>query len=184
LLASGALVTLVAPEVVEAIDRLTHPDGPSARHLEIFRRSYRSGEASGYALVATATGIADIDREVVSDAIAAGVPVSSANQVTPGTVQLPAVHRNGPIVVAVSTGGSSPALARWLRDRIAESIPPDLAIIGELLDEARRSMVAAGRTTDSVDWEAAISDLVAPLVESGRIAEARSALFALCEGAD
>ncbi len=184
LLASGALVTVVAPEVVGDIDKMATPARPHAASvLDVVCRKYEPGEAAGYELVVTATGAPAVDRRVVSDAIAAGVPVSSADRSTLGTVQLPAVHRDGPIVVAISTGGASPALARWLRDRVAESIPPSAAIIAELLDEARVTVRNAGRSTDSVDWEAALSDVLVPLVESGRIDEARSELLALCGGA-
>ncbi len=187
LVASGARVTVVAPEVVADIGRLTGLSPPAAGTgtgtLEIARRRYRAGEAARYDLVVTATGAPDVDRAVVADATAAGVPVNSADRVAPGWVQLPAVHRDGPVVVAVSTGGASPALARWLRDRIAGSLPPYLAVVAELLEEARHAARAAGRGTDSVDWEAAISELVVPLVEAGRIEEARSGLLALCDPA-
>ncbi|MGD0393864.1 MAG: bifunctional precorrin-2 dehydrogenase/sirohydrochlorin ferrochelatase [Acidimicrobiales bacterium] len=195
LVASGARVTVVAPEVVEAIDRLAAPSPPAAGAvpsppaagagvgpgtLEIAHRPYEAGEAARYHLVVTATGVPGVDRAVVTDATAAGVPVNSADRDAPGTVQLPAVHRDGPVVVAVSTGGASPALARWLRDRIAGSLPSYVTVLCDLLDEARTAIRTAGRTTDSVDWEAVISDLVVPLVESGRIDEARSELLARC----
>ncbi len=70
-------------------------------------------------LVVTATGDPSVDASVVADAVAAGVLVNRADGDRSGTVQLPAVLRRGPVTVAVSTGGASPALARWLRDRIA-----------------------------------------------------------------
>lgn len=179
LLAAGARVTVVSPEVIDALDRLASSSPPTA-DLGLERRRYRAGEASGYHLVVTATGVPEVDRAVVSDALAAGVAVNSADGDAPGSVQLPAVHRQGPVVVAVSTGGASPALARWLRDRIAGSLPPSLAVVAGLLEEARAAVREAGRPTDSVDWEAAIADLVVPLVEAGRIDEARSGLLALC----
>ena len=206
LLVSGARVTVVAPEVVTAIDRLAvgsrrrhgpptgtaalvAPAAPAYRRRrqhggmggsEIVRRRYQAGEAARYDLVVTATGAPDVDRAVVSDALAAAVPVNSADQDSPGSVQLPAVHRDGPVVVAVSTGGASPALARWLRDRIAGSLPPHIAVLAQLLEEARAALKRSGAPTDSIDWEAVISDLVVPLVEAGRIEEARSELLALC----
>jgi precorrin-2 dehydrogenase / sirohydrochlorin ferrochelatase len=189
LLAAGARVTVVAPQVAAAIDRMVTPTLPAATGpgaataggtLNVERRRYEAGEASRYDLVATATGVPEVDQVVVSDAVAAGVPVNSADRHSPGSVQLPAVHRDGPVVVAVSTGGASPALARWLRDRIAGSLPPSLAVVAELLEEARVAVKEAGRSTDSIDWEAAIAELVVPLVESGRVDEARSELLARC----
>ncbi len=182
LVASGGQVTVVAPEVVAAIDRLGAPSASAVGigTLEIARRRYEPGEAGHYDFVVAATGAPGVDGAVVSDATAAAVPVNSADRAAPGSVQLPAVHRDGPIVVAVSTGGASPALARWLRDRIAGSLPPYVAVLCDLLDEARTAVRTAGRATDSVDWETVISDLVVPLVESGRIDEARSELLALC----
>jgi precorrin-2 dehydrogenase/sirohydrochlorin ferrochelatase len=183
LLASGARVTVVAPTVVAAIDRLAD-DSPApatapSGSLEVARRRYESGEAARYDLVVTATGSPEVDRAVVSDAMAAGIPVNSADRDAPGSVQLPAVHRDGPVMVAVSTGGSSPALARWLRDRIAEMLPARVAVLAQLLEEARAELRSSGASTESIDWDAAISDLV-PLVEAGRIDEARAALRARC----
>jgi precorrin-2 dehydrogenase / sirohydrochlorin ferrochelatase len=174
LLEAGANVTVVAPGVVPAIDLLA--EGGT---LEVVRRPYRSGEASGYHLVLTATGVPEVDRSVVADAVSVGVLVNTAGGGAPGTVQLPAVHREGPVTVAVSTGGASPALARWLAERLAASLPANVAIIAELLDEARSDLQAAGRSTGSVDWQAVLTDSVAPLVEAGRIEEARAVLRAV-----
>jgi siroheme synthase-like protein len=190
LVEAGARVTVVAPLVDDAIERLSRrkpgigrrtpgPSGSSAS-LEIERRPYEAGEAAGYGLVVTATGRAEIDRLVVADAVAAGVLVNSADRHSPGSVQLPAVHRDGPITVAVSTGGASPALARWIRNRIVASIPARVATMATLLDEARAAMRRAGRPTGSVDWDSVLDRQVAPLMAEGRVDEARAALFEAC----
>lgn len=50
---------------------------------------------------------------------------------------LPAIHREGPITVAVSTGGASPALAQWLRGQIAELVRPEHARLAERLRALR-----------------------------------------------
>jgi siroheme synthase-like protein len=180
LVAAGARVTVVAPQVADSIDgsAVGTPDHPAS--LEIERRPYEAGEAAQYDLVVTATGRSEVDRLVVADAVAAGVLVNSADGDSPGTVELPAVHRDGPVTVAVSTGGASPALARWLRNRIATSMPPGVAAIAGLLDEARAAMRGAGRPTGSVDWEAVLDGQVAPLVAAGKVDEARAALFDAC----
>jgi siroheme synthase-like protein len=104
------------------------------------------------------------------------VLVNSADGDRPGTVQLPAVIRRGRVTVAVATGGASPALAKWLSERIDAALPPGLATVAALVDEARSALRASGRPTDSVDWAGLLDTVVLPLVEADRIEEARTAL--------
>ena len=170
LVAAGGRVTVVAVTTVTAID--------DHRSVEVEHRPYRRGEVVGYHLVLTATGVPDVDRAVVADATAAGVLVNSADRAAPGSALLPAVLRDGPVTVAVSTGGASPALARWLRGRLSSALPAEVGAMAELVDEARRSLQAAGRPTESVDW-ATLLDEILPLVEAGRIEEARARLAGL-----
>jgi siroheme synthase-like protein len=183
LLHAGAVVTVVAPRVVSAIEEMASEPRPEPKSdqpgpIVVELRPYRHGEAGRFDLVVTATGDQVVDRSVVADALAAGVPVAGATGDAPGTVRLPAVLRRGPVTVAVSTGGASPALAVWLRDRIAGSLPPGLETVAALLDEARSEVRAAGRSTDSVDWATLLEVQVLPLVEAGRVDEARAALRA------
>jgi precorrin-2 dehydrogenase/sirohydrochlorin ferrochelatase len=186
LVEAGGLVTVVAPHMVAAIEALAEVarSGPDTGDgggdgLVLERRPYRSGEAAGYDVVVTATGVPSVDAEVTEDARGGGVLVDSADSETPGTIRLPAVLRRGPVTVAVSTGGSSPALARWLRDRIAASLPPGIDTVAALVDEARRHLRDSGRPTDSVEWPGLL-DRVVPLVDAGRIDEARDLLRAAC----
>lgn len=176
LLFCGAEVTVVAPDVAHAIADLAieHP-------LAIERRPYRSPEAADYRLVVTATGIPGVDHEVFADADAAGVWVNSADDVENCTFLLPALHRHGTVTVAVSTGGASPALAKWVRSRIGDVVGPDLAVLAELLDEARARVKASGRATSGIDWQALLEDHVATLVGEGKIEEARSRLRILTQ---
>jgi precorrin-2 dehydrogenase/sirohydrochlorin ferrochelatase len=168
---AGADVTVVSPATDPAMDALVE-----AGSVVLERRPYRPGEAVPYALVVTATGVPSVDQTVVDDARGAGVPVNSADGDRPGTVRLPAVIRRGAVTVAVSTGGTSPALAQWLRDRIAGALPPELETLVALVDEARSEVRASGRSTDSVDWVGSIDQIVLPLVAEDRIDEARAAL--------
>jgi precorrin-2 dehydrogenase / sirohydrochlorin ferrochelatase len=178
LLLAGAKVTVVAPELDGAFEDLAGA-GPAAGGrgpaLHVERRRYLSGEAAGYRLVVTATGRPEVDGAVVADAVAGGVLVNNAAAATPGTVRFPAVHRAGPVTLAVSTSGHSPALAAWLRDRVAGGLPAGISTLAALVDEARTARRGAGHPTGSAEW-AALFDRAAPLVEAGRIAEARAVL--------
>ena len=182
LLACGAAVTVVAPEVHEAVADLRDAgaiaaiDGPP---LDLQIRPYRPGEAADYRLVLAATGVRAVDDAVWRDADAAGVWVNVADDPQRCSVMLPAVARDGPVSIAVSTGGSSPALASWLRDRTVELLGPSLGELARLLDEARRNVQARGGSTQAVDWRSALDGRLPEMVRRGRIDEARATLDAL-----
>jgi siroheme synthase-like protein len=188
LLDAGAAVTLVAPVVGAEVRALVDAGPPGCGSLAVVVRPYRTPEASSYRLVVSATGDPGVDARVVADARAGGALVNRADSSAgpsgreapaAGTVDLPAVHRAGPVAVAVSTGGSGPALARWLRDRIAAGLADtDVATLAGLVEGARAQLVGPGREPPAVDWASAL-DRVAPLVAAGRIAEARELLARL-----
>jgi siroheme synthase-like protein len=166
LLDCGGVVTVVAPELCDAMAELAP--------LTIERRPYLNGEAASYRLVVTATGIAAVDGAVYADAERAGVWVNCADDPEHCSFILPSVHRDGPVTVAVSTGGSSPALARWLRGRLASQSGEGVGELAELLGRARQALHRAGRRTDEVDWAALLDDSLPALLQAGRVEEARS----------
>jgi siroheme synthase (precorrin-2 oxidase/ferrochelatase) len=88
------------------------------------------------------------------------------------------VLRQGPVNVAVSTSGYSPALAAWIRDRIAADLGPEVALLAELLSEARDELKAAGRLTEEVDWRRALDSDMLDLIRTGHTAQARERLQA------
>ncbi len=96
--AAGAEVTVVAPE------------------------EYRESHLDGARLVVAATADEQVQRRVFADAEARHVFCNVADVPELCSFILPAIHRRGPIALAVSTGGASPALAQWLRDRFAGQI--------------------------------------------------------------
>jgi siroheme synthase-like protein len=181
LLTCGAAVTVVAPEAHLAIGLLA-ADGAFARltgpHLSVHLRPYRSGEAADYRLVVAATGDPAVDAAVYHDAEDAGVWVNSADDPDHCTFILPAVTRDGSVSVAVSTGGASPALASWLRRRVAEAIGPGLGLLASLLDDARHRIHSAGASTETVDWEALLDGPLPTLVRQGDLDQARLLLDA------
>ena len=146
----------------------------AGRPLRIERRPYRAGEAGGYRLVVTATGLPEVDGAVAADAEAAGVWVNSADDADHCTFLLPSVHRDGPVTIAVSTGGASPALATWLRRRIgAAARAPTSGTLAALLEEARRACRPTGARPSAVDWQALLDGAVARPGREGRLDAAR-----------
>jgi len=152
LVSAGADVTVIAPEIAPQITSLP---------VRTERRAYRHGDVSPYRLVFAATGRPEIDRLVFEDGERSGVFVNAADDRASCSFLVPAVLRRGPVAVAVSTGGTSPALAAWLRRRIAELVGPEIETIAYLLERARAGVRLAGLSTESRDW-AALIDGVRP----------------------
>jgi precorrin-2 dehydrogenase len=154
LASAGATVRVVAPDITTDLER--------AQVGEIHQRPYEPGDLDGVRLVVTATGRPDVDAAVAADATAAGIWVNAADQPDDCTFILPAVARNGPLTVAVSTDGESPALARRLRDRAAELLTDEAATLAGELGTRRAAVRAVGGSTEDVDWSAFIDPVVPP----------------------
>jgi siroheme synthase-like protein len=161
LLECGALVTVIAPALAPEMEEL------SGRLQAVERRAYAGGDAARFRLVVTATGLPEVDGAVHDDAEAAGVWINSADDRAHSSFILPAVHRDGPVTVAVSTGGLSPAFASWLRDRLATECGEVAGRLALLIGEARERLQRAGRPSDSVDWAAMLDGPLLDLARAG-----------------
>lgn len=169
LVEAGADVTVVAPHIGDEI---------RAMPVELVERPYRKGDLDLAWLVIVATDEPSVNQQVHADGRDARVWVNAADDPDACTFVLPAVVRRGPVTVAVSTGGHSPALAGWLREQIAAQLGPEIAGLAELLSEARDELKAAGRSTEGVDWRRALDSDMLELIRTGRKAQARERLQA------
>ena len=156
LMAAGALVSVVAPAVEEGLALLAR-EGV----VTVEERPYRAQDVAGAWLVFAATDDPAVQQAVFDDAERAGVWVNAADEPERCAFFLPAVHRRDPVLVAVSTQGASPALAGWLRDRLAAALPVRLEALVAALRAERRALRAAGQSTEGLDWRARIEALEA-----------------------
>jgi precorrin-2 dehydrogenase/sirohydrochlorin ferrochelatase len=128
LVRAGARVTVVAPGFDAGFAELP---------VERIERAYDPRDLDGRFLVVAATSDTNVNRRVFADAEARSLLCNVADVPELCSFILPAVHRAGPIAVAVSTGGASPALAQRLRSDIAGLIGPDHVELAERLRELR-----------------------------------------------
>jgi len=122
LLADGAAVTVVAPELGDRLAELAR-DGKVAHEA----RQYESGEAGGYALVFAATDDRSVNRRVFEDSVAAGIWVNVADDPELCTFQLPARVQRGPLQVAVASAGEAPFVVRRVRQVLERRLGPEWA---------------------------------------------------------
>ena len=128
LLACGADVTIVSPTLDESLRSLV---------VTWQRGTYRRSDLRGAFLMISATSQRDVNERVHRDAERRGLLCNVADVPDLCSFILPAVHREGPIAVAVSTGGASPALAKRIRSDVAAIVTPEHAELAARLERLR-----------------------------------------------
>ncbi len=166
--ACGGRVRVVAPAVVPELLRL---DG-----VAVDQRPWRPEDLDGMWLVIAATDDPAVNRAVYDAGQRAGVWVNGADDPANCSFTLPSVVRRGDLQIAVSTGGRSPALATWLRRRLEGQIGPEYSTLLDLLAGERDTLKAAGRSTESLDWQSALDSDMLDLIRTGDLAHARERL--------
>src|SRR3954454_9898536 len=151
LLDGEATVTVVAPEVVDELDELCRNN-----RITVEQRRYERGDAAGYRLVITATGNPAVDGSVFEDAATAGVWINAADDPAHCSFTVPARVRRGSLLVTFATGGQSPALAAWLRERFLAGRGREYEQLLAMLAETRADLVARGEPTEHPGWKRAL----------------------------
>ena len=129
---ADARVTVVAPELIPEVRAFIE-----GRRAEWLPRRYEQGDVHGYKLVMIATDDGEVNARIAAEARAAGIWVNAADDVDNCDFILPSLARRGRVALAASTGGSSPALARWLRERLEEFLTDEVEALAELLADVR-----------------------------------------------
>jgi siroheme synthase-like protein len=133
LLDAGAIVTVVGREVTDGIK--LQAEGGKVRHLA---RDYKYGDLRGKSLVYVVTDNSEIAWCVAREARELGIPLNVADNPESSTFISPATFKRGDLQIAISTGGSSPAVARMLRQRLEQQIGPGYALVLEIMRRARQ----------------------------------------------
>ena len=132
LLEAGARVTVVSPSLIEALE------GLAATHEIVHHaRAYRRGDLDDAVLAYVAVDDDALRTAVAADAAASRVLVNVVDVPQLCTFIAPAVVRRDPVVVAVSTGGASPALARRLRQEIEARVGEEYGVAATILARLR-----------------------------------------------
>ena len=186
LLSAGANVTVVSPQATKALQQWANEG-----RLSWLRRQYKPGDLTGVFLAITATDDEATNRRVHGEATTEKVLLNVADVPALCTFIAPAVVERGPVSVAISTSGVSPALARRLRELMEGSRAIDCPESGEttcrclawadaaeVLSTVRQQLKARKHTASPEAWQQAMDAAMLQLVESGRTGEAQERLLA------
>jgi siroheme synthase-like protein len=132
LLACDGEVTLVAPEAVPALRELAEEGS-----IRWETREYRSSDLDRTFIAIAATGDTHVNIRVWEEAEERAMLVNVVDVPPLCNFILPAIVRTGPLAIAISTAGASPALAKRIKDEIAEEYGAPYARLAEMLNEVR-----------------------------------------------
>ncbi|MEK6805633.1 MAG: siroheme synthase CysG [Pseudomonadota bacterium] len=142
---AGARVEVAAPEVLPEI--LTLPG------VERVGSRFEPWRVAGCRLVVAATDDAALNRAVAAAADAANVPVNVVDDPTPSSFITPSIVDRDPVLVAISTGGAAPVLARRLREKLESQIPESTGRLARFMQVQRERIKALPQALRRRVWE-------------------------------
>ncbi len=143
LLASGATVRVVSPEFVAGFESLA---------VEQVHRRYEPADLDGAWLVVAATNDPVVQQQIFDECEARGVFCNAVDDPDRCSFILPAIERRGPEIMAVSTQGRSPTLAKYLKQHLAAAMPDNLEELAERLAAERKAIQERGESTEDREW--------------------------------
>ena len=151
-------------------------DAGRIRHIA---RAYEESDLDGgYEFIMVATDDGAINAEVAAAGKKRGLWVNAADDPKNCDFILPAVVRKGKITIGASTSGTSPALARRLREELDAYLTDDMPALADLLAEVRQEMRARGIKIENDTWQYAIDGQLRVMLAQRRYGQARARLIA------
>lgn len=172
LLEAGAAVTVISPELTAQL-RAWAERGTVLHQC----RTYRHGDLSECDMAFVATDDDYVNGAVLTEGRESGVWVNAADDPAHCDFILPSVLRRGELVVAVASGGSSPALSRAVREEIEAYLTDDYAVLSQITAEVRRELKGQALRPGPEAWRRAIDNGLRRLVREGKRAEAKTYLL-------
>jgi uroporphyrin-III C-methyltransferase/precorrin-2 dehydrogenase/sirohydrochlorin ferrochelatase len=170
---AGARVTVVSPTLCGALTRLS--ESGDLRH---WPKSFEAKDLVDFQLVVSATDVREVNETVFVEAQRRGMLVNVVDCPELCSFIFPAIVDRSPLVVAVSTGGASPVLARLVRAKLETLLPAGYGSLASLAEQFRERVKAV--ITDASRrrrfWERALRGTVAELTLAGQHPEASAQL--------
>lgn len=132
LLKSGSCVTVVSPAGHPGVRRLARQ-----KKVKYLKRSFKASDLEGKTIVFSATNDEALNRRIGQLCLRKNILVNIVDRPALSSFISPSVVRRGEVVLAISTGGASPALAKFLRGKMESIFGREVAILLEQLKKAR-----------------------------------------------
>lgn len=181
LLKANAAVTVFSPELCEELQALAEEN-----KILAISACYIAAQLEGACLVVAATNDRSVNEAVSHDAKALNIPVNVVDAPDLCTFTMGSIIERSPIVIAVSSEGSAPVLARYIRTKIETMLPAGYGHIAAIAGEFRDKVKAKFATTQArrIFWEDVLQGPVVERVLSGQEQAARELLQNILDDRD
>ncbi len=179
LLDSGAKIIVISPDATQGIRSFTERG-----QIELDLRKYQQGDLQGAFLVIAATNDRVVNQEIFEEAEKQGILLNAVDDMPRCSFIAPSIVEKGPVTVAISTGGASPALARKLRENMEVSSALDWADATGVLSKARQIIKDKQIAVDPQRWQCCMTDELLTMIQAGHENEALDLLMDLLLGKD
>lgn len=171
---AGAKVTVIAPTISNSVNQLIS----SYPELTLIKREFTETDITRQRLIISATNQTSINALVAATASTQNIPVNVVDNPKLCSFIVPAIIDRSPVIAAVSSGGTSPVLARLLRAKLESLIPPAFGRMAKLA-EKYRALAKENINPPAqrrIFWEKVLQGSIAELFYSGKESEAEARL--------
>lgn len=169
---AGAIITVIAPEAdAELIDEF----GDSIQHIA---RKFSADDIGDYRLITAATNDRSVNRQVSELAQAKNIPVNVVDQPDLCSFITPSIIDRSPVLIAISTGGAAPVLARALRSKIESFVPAAYGVLAATMSSYRAAVKKrfSEENQRRQFWDDVVHGGVAEHIFAGRQSDAQALL--------
>jgi len=179
LLKADAAITCVSKECCDGIVQLVQSN--KITHIE---KAFEATDINSQILIVSATDDSTLNAHVSELAKSANIPVNVVDSPALCSFVMPSIVDRSPIVIAISSAGKAPVLARLIRAKLESTIPHAYGKLAELAGNFRDQVKAKFNNIEDrrYFWEKTFSGIVAEKVFSGKVDEAKADLQAQLDG--
>jgi uroporphyrin-III C-methyltransferase/precorrin-2 dehydrogenase/sirohydrochlorin ferrochelatase len=181
LLKANASVALYSPMLCHELKNLV-----DAKKITHFNSNFEPDQLEGACLVIAATDDELVNSSVSVAAISLNIPVNVVDSPSLCTFTMASIVERSPIVIAISSEGNAPVLARFIRTKIEAMLPASYGRIAEIAGEFRDKVKAKFSTTQErrIFWEGVLQGPLVERVLSGQVQAARGLLQNMIDNVD
>ena len=160
LLATGANIVVISPQLHNELQALL-----SQSLIRSILSNYIAEYLDGVQLVFAATNDPEVNCQVAQDAHARGLWVNVADDPALSDFYVPATIYRNDLTVAISTGGSSPAFARYVRELLEQRLSEALGQALDMIAQARPLILAQPKERQAILWESLLALRLEAVIE-------------------